>query len=82
MRGWRRTFWVVFASNLISGIGLSSFLPYFPTLLEKLGMQDEHARAVWSGILFGAAPRSAPPVRSLPSSCRSSGVAPRRASRA
>jgi len=58
-RGWRRTFWVVFASNLVSGVGLSSFLPFFPTLLEDLGMQDPHARAVWSGLLFGAAPLSA-----------------------
>lgn len=57
--GWRRTFWVVFASNLISGVGLSAFLPFFPTLLEELGMQDPHARAVWSGVLFGAAPLSA-----------------------
>ena len=58
-RGWRRTFWVVFGSNLITAIGLSSFLPFFPTLLEELGMQDAHARAVWSGLLFGAAPLSA-----------------------
>jgi len=58
-RGWRRTFWVVFVANLISGAGLMSFLPYFPSLLEDLGMADEHARAVWSGILFGAAPLSA-----------------------
>lgn len=57
--GWRRTFWVVFVSNLVSGVGLSAFLPFFPTLLEELGMQDAHARAVWSGILFGAAPLSA-----------------------
>jgi DHA1 family multidrug resistance protein-like MFS transporter len=58
-RGWRRTFWVVFASNLVSGLGLSAFLPFFPTLLEELGMRDPHARAVWSGVLFGAAPLSA-----------------------
>ncbi|MSR61150.1 MAG: MFS transporter [Planctomycetes bacterium] len=57
--GWRRTFWVVFASNLIAGAGLMAFLPFFPTLLEELGMQDEHARTVWSGILFGAAPLAA-----------------------
>src|SRR5262245_47640025 len=57
--GWRRTFWVVFVSNLISGIGLSSLLPFFPTLLEELGRPDPHARAVWTGILFGAAPLSA-----------------------
>jgi DHA1 family multidrug resistance protein-like MFS transporter len=58
-RGWRRTFWVVFAANLVAAAGLMSFLPFFPTLLESLGMQDAHARAVWSGILFGAAPLSA-----------------------
>jgi len=57
--GWRRTFWVVFASNLIAGAGLMAFLPFFPTLLEELGMEDPHARTVWSGILFGAAPLSA-----------------------
>ena len=57
--GWRRTFWVVFAANLVSSAGLMAFLPYFPTLLEGLGMRGEHARAVWSGILFGAAPLSA-----------------------
>jgi len=59
MSGWRRTFWVVAASNLISGAGLMSFLPFFPTFLEELGMQDPHARAVWAGVLFGAAPLSA-----------------------
>lgn len=58
-RGWRRTFWVVFVANLISGAGLMSFLPFFPTLLEELGVTDPHASAVWSGVLFGAAPLSA-----------------------
>ena len=59
MKGWRRTFWVVFVANLVSGAGLMSFLPYFPTLLEELGLRDEHAIAIWSGILFGVAPLSA-----------------------
>jgi DHA1 family multidrug resistance protein-like MFS transporter len=59
LHGWRRTFWVVFAANLLSSAGLMSFLPFFPTLLEGLGMQDAHARAVWTGILFGAAPLAA-----------------------
>lgn len=59
MKGWRRTFWVVFVANLVSGAGLMSFLPYFPTLLGELGLTDEHAIAVWSGILFGVAPLAA-----------------------
>src|SRR5436190_16798164 len=57
--GWRRTFWVVCASNLIAGAGVMFFLPFFPSLLTELGMQDAHARALWSGILFGAAPLAA-----------------------
>jgi DHA1 family multidrug resistance protein-like MFS transporter len=59
MPGWKRTFWVVFAANLLSAAGLMSFLPFFPTLLEELGVADQGARATWSGILFGAAPLSA-----------------------
>src|SRR5262245_53254269 len=59
IRGWRATFWAVFASNLFASAGLMCFLPFFPTLLEHLGMEDAHARAVWSGILFGAAPLAA-----------------------
>jgi DHA1 family multidrug resistance protein-like MFS transporter len=59
LRGWRRTFWVVFVSNLVSGAGVMSFLPFFPTLLRELGVEDEHERALWSGVLFGAAPLSA-----------------------
>jgi DHA1 family multidrug resistance protein-like MFS transporter len=59
MRGWRRTFWVVCAANLVSGAGLMSFLPFFPTVLEGLGMANEHERALWSGLLFGAAPLAA-----------------------
>ncbi len=59
IRGWRRTFWVVFVSNLVSAAGLMSFLPFFPTVLEGLGVEGEHARSLWSGVLFGAAPLSA-----------------------
>ena len=59
IRGWRNTFWVVFVSNLVASAGLMAFLPFFPTLLEELGMRDAHARAVWSGVLFGAAPFAA-----------------------
>ncbi len=59
IHGWRRTFWAVFVSNLLASAGLMSFLPFFPTLLEGLGMQGAHARAVWSGVLFGAAPLAA-----------------------
>jgi DHA1 family multidrug resistance protein-like MFS transporter len=59
MEGWQRTFRVVFAANLITGIGMMSFLPFFPSLVAELGVEDERLRATWAGVLFGAAPLAA-----------------------
>ncbi|MEZ6019694.1 MAG: MFS transporter [Planctomycetota bacterium] len=56
---WRRTYWVVWTANLITAVGMMSFLPFFPSLLEELGMQGEAAISRWSGICFAAAPLSA-----------------------
>jgi DHA1 family multidrug resistance protein-like MFS transporter len=56
MTSWKRTYWVVFVSNLITAIGMLSFLPFFPAILEELGVEDLGERMVWSGVLFGAAP--------------------------
>ncbi len=56
---WRRTWWVVFVANLITSIGMMSFLPFFPSILEELGVAEERARMVWAGVLFGAAPLAA-----------------------
>jgi DHA1 family multidrug resistance protein-like MFS transporter len=59
MSAWKRTWWVVFAANLITSIGMMSFLPFFPSILTDLGVADEEARKVWAGVLFGAAPLAA-----------------------
>jgi len=59
MKGWRRTYWVVFFANLVTAAGMMSFLPFFPAVVEGYGIEDEGLRAVWSGVLFGAAPLSA-----------------------
>ncbi len=59
MSAWKRTWWVVFAANLITSIGMMSFLPFFPSILSDLGVVDEEARKVWAGVLFGAAPLAA-----------------------
>jgi len=59
MHSWRRTYWVVFVSNLITAVGMMSFLPFFPAILEDLGVVDPDARAAWSGVCFGAAPLAA-----------------------
>ena len=59
MEGWKRTYWAVWTANLITSIGMMSFLPFFPTLLRELGLTDRNEIAVWAGVLFGAAPLSA-----------------------
>jgi DHA1 family multidrug resistance protein-like MFS transporter len=59
MSSWRRTYWVVFVSNLITAVGMMSFLPFFPAILEDMGVHDPDARATWSGLCFGAGPLAA-----------------------
>ncbi len=56
---WKRTYWVVWIANLITSIGMMSFLPFFPSLLEELGVEGRDAVAAWAGICFAAAPLSA-----------------------
>jgi len=56
---WKRTYWVVWAANLITSIGMMSFLPFFPSLLEEMGVEGEAAVARWAGVCFAAAPLTA-----------------------
>ena len=56
---WRRTYVVVFLANLITAIGMMSFLPFFPAILSALGVSDPEERMLWTGIAFGAAPLAA-----------------------
>ena len=59
MSSWRRTYWTVWLSNLVTSIGMMSFLPFFPSLLEEMGVDDPAAKRAWAGVIFGAAPLSA-----------------------
>jgi len=56
---WKRTYWVVWVANLVTSIGMMSFLPFFPSLLAEMGVTDEGDRSVWAGVCFAAAPLSA-----------------------
>jgi DHA1 family multidrug resistance protein-like MFS transporter len=56
---WKRTFWIVYAANLITAVGMMSFIPFFPSYLEELGVRDRAAVQLWSGVAFGAAPLAA-----------------------
>jgi DHA1 family multidrug resistance protein-like MFS transporter len=49
----------VWTANLITSIGMMSFLPFFPTHLEQLGLRDRDDIALWAGVIYGAAPLSA-----------------------
>jgi DHA1 family multidrug resistance protein-like MFS transporter len=59
MTSWERTFRAVWVANLVTALGMQSFLPFFPTHLESIGVEDPRAVAIWSGVLYGAAPLSA-----------------------
>ncbi len=56
---WKRTYWVVWTANLITSIGMMSFLPFFPSLLEEMGVEGEASVSRWAGLCFAAAPLSA-----------------------
>ena len=38
---------------------MMSFLPFFPSYLEELGVEGRDALAAWTGVIFGAAPLAA-----------------------
>lgn len=59
MSGWKRTYRAVYAANLITAVGMMSFLPFFPSYLEELGVVGRDRVALWSGLVFGAAPLAA-----------------------
>ncbi len=59
MQTWERTYWIVFGANLVTAVGMMSFLPFFPTFLEELGVHERAELATWTGLVFGAAPLAA-----------------------
>lgn len=56
---WKRTYRVIWLANLITAIGMMSFLPFFPSLLEELGVEGQASVAGWAGLCFAAAPLTA-----------------------
>lgn len=56
---WRRTHRAVWVANLATAVGMMSFLPFFPSHLERLGVHGDADLALWTGLVFGAAPLSA-----------------------
>ena len=58
MSPWKRTYWTIWVANLITALGMMSFLPFFPGHLRSLGVAEGRIE-LWSGLIFGAAPLSA-----------------------
>jgi len=56
---WKRTHRAVWVANLATAVGMMSFLPFFPSHLERLGVHGDARLALWTGLVFGAAPLSA-----------------------
>jgi MFS family permease len=59
MDRWRRTHRAVWFANLVTAAGMMSFLPFFPSHLQSLGLEDRAEIATWAGVLYGAAPLAA-----------------------
>lgn len=59
VEAWKRTFWSIFVANLVTAIGMMSFLPFFPVHLAELGLEDPNEIARWTGLCAGAAPFAA-----------------------
>lgn len=59
MQAWKRTYWTVWVANLVTSVGLMSFVPFFPAHLARMGMSERGEIEVWSGLLYGAAPLTA-----------------------
>jgi len=59
VQAWKRTFWSIFVANLVTAIGMMSFLPFFPVHLKELGLTDPDRIARWTGLCAGAAPFAA-----------------------
>ncbi|TAJ20671.1 MAG: MFS transporter, partial [Planctomycetota bacterium] len=56
---WKRTFSAVWWANFAATAGLQSFLPFFPSHLEAVGVEGRGLVAAWAGAVFGATPLAA-----------------------
>ncbi len=51
-----RTYWAVWFANLIAAVGMMSFIPFFPSVIEDLGVRDRGEVMLWAGLCQGGAP--------------------------
>jgi MFS transporter, DHA1 family, multidrug resistance protein len=56
MEPWRRNLFVTFVTVFVVFTAFAFVLPFLPLYVRQLGVQDEHAVALWAGVLIGVAP--------------------------
>ncbi len=59
MQSWKRNFYLVWANNFVTGVGMMAFIPLFPLYLRELGVTDPGAVSAWAGVIFAGAPLTA-----------------------
>lgn len=52
--GWQRTLYAAWLAQLIAIVGFSFVMPFIPFYIRELGVTDEQAVPIWSGILVTA----------------------------
>ncbi|WJH35698.1 MFS transporter [Paenibacillus sp. CC-CFT747] len=51
---WKRTLWILWASNFIAVAGVSLIIPFLPLYIEELGVHQLKDVKLWSGWIFAA----------------------------
>jgi len=56
MEPWRRNLYVTVTMVFVVFLGFAFVLPFVPLYVRELGVEDERAVALWSGVIIGIAP--------------------------
>lgn len=51
---WQTTLWIMFAAQLISGIGFSVIFPFLPLYVAELGTRTSLSIEFWAGMVFSS----------------------------
>ncbi|MDB5058020.1 MAG: major facilitator superfamily 1 [Chloroflexi bacterium] len=49
---WQRILWVSWLAQVLAIVGFSFIYPFLPLYVQHLGVHDQHAVLIWSGVLY------------------------------
>jgi DHA1 family multidrug resistance protein-like MFS transporter len=49
---WQRLLWVSWLAQVLAIVGFSFIYPFLPLYVQHLGVHDQHAVLIWSGVLY------------------------------